>query len=119
MRWVQTTRPCGTWLALAALALQLVLSFGHVHLDAVSRPPVVGAVAGVPGAPSLPDQHRGGDDYCSVCAVIQLAANAFVPQAPQLAVPLVSRAIEHVDHVAVIFITSRRTPFQPRAPPLA
>jgi hypothetical protein len=119
MRWVRSNRRSGGLLAFAALALQLVLSFGHVHLDAVSRSPVVGAVAGVQGAPSLPDQHRGGDDYCAVCATIQLAANAFVPQAPQLAVPFVSRAIEHVDLVAVISIASRRAPFQPRAPPLA
>jgi len=78
-------------LAFAALALQLVLSFGHVHLHAVFRSSVVGAVAGVPGAPSSPDQPVDGDDYCAVCAAIQLAANAFVPQAPQLTVPLVSR----------------------------
>ena len=119
MRWIRCNGRFGSALALAALALQLVLSFGHVHLDAVSRSPVVGAVAGAPRAPSLPDQQGGGDDYCAICATIQLAANAFVPQAPQLAVPFVAQTIAHVDRVAVFFIAPRRAPFQSRAPPLA
>jgi hypothetical protein len=115
MRWFRSNGRCGSSLALAALALQFVLSFGHVHLDAATRSPVAGA----PGAPSLPDQQGGGDDYCAVCATIQLAANAFVPQAPQLAVPLAAQTIEHVDRVAVILVAPRHAPFQPRAPPLA
>jgi hypothetical protein len=36
MRWFYNWR-FGNWLAPAALALQLVLSFGHVHLDGVHR----------------------------------------------------------------------------------
>ena len=36
MRWLYNWR-FGSWLALAALALQLVVSFGHVHLDGVHR----------------------------------------------------------------------------------
>jgi hypothetical protein len=112
------------WLALAALALQLVLSFGHVHLDGASRSSIVGVVAGGPGAPaspSVPDQQPGGDpdDYCAICATIYLAANAFVPSPPRLAVPFVSRAIEHVDRVTIALILPRRAPFQSRAPPLA
>jgi len=118
MRWVRCNGRFGASLALAALVLQLALSFGHVHLDTTSRSPTIG-IAGAPSAPSLPDHQGTGDDYCAVCAAIQLASNAFVSQVPQLAVPVVTQAIDHVDHVAVILIAPRRVLFQPRAPPLA
>ena len=122
MRWVRTMRRfCGS-LGLAALALQLILSFGHVHLVGMHRVLQGTAVARASlQAPQLPAQQPGddGDDYCAVCATIYLAANSFVPQAPQLPVPFVSRPIEHFYRVAVDFIVSRRAPFQSRAPPLA
>jgi hypothetical protein len=112
-----------SWLALAALALQLVLSFGHVHPDGVHRAYDVaaGAASNAQAAQPLPVQQPGddGDDYCAICATIYLAANSFVPQAPPLPVPFVSQSIEHCDRVAVVFIAPRRTPFQSRAPPLA
>ena len=37
MRWVRTNRRWSTWLALAAMALQLVLSCGHIHLESAKR----------------------------------------------------------------------------------
>ena len=121
MRWVRCNGRFGSWLALAALALQIAVSFGHVHLDRVARASAVVAVAAAPGTPALPDHQPGNeaDDYCAICATIYLAANSFVPQAPQLAVPFGSQAIEHVDRVAAVFIVPRRAPFQSRAPPLA
>ena len=121
MRWVRCNSRLGGWLALAALALQIVVSFGHVHLDGVARASTFVAAAGAHGSPSLPDQQPGNeaDDYCAICATIYLAANSFVPQAPQLTVPFASQTIEHIDRVAVVFIVPRRAPFQSRAPPLA
>jgi hypothetical protein len=122
MRWVHNSR-FGTWLALAALALQLVVSFGHLHLDGVHRadPDLTLAAPGAQ-ASQLPAPHPtndGDDDYCAICATIYLAANSFVPPAPELPVPFVSQTIEHFDHVVVVFIAPRRAPFQSRAPPLA
>jgi hypothetical protein len=111
-----------SWLALAALALQLVLSFGHVHLDGVRRAAPAPTVAGASvHTLQIPAHEPGddGDDYCAICASIYLAANSFVPQAPQLPVPFASQAIEHFDRDAIVFITPRRAPFQSRAPPLA
>lgn len=121
MRWVRCNGQFGSWLALAALALQIAVSFGHVHLDRVARASAVVAVTAPPGTPALPDHQPGNeaDDYCAICATIYLAANSFVPQAPQLAVPFGSQAIEHLDRVAAVFIVPRRAPFQSRAPPLA
>ena len=122
MRWFHNRR-VGSWLALSALALQLVVSFGHVHLDGVNRIYPAQAVSGS-GAQSsqLPAPQPGkdaDDDYCAICATIFLAANSFLPPAPQLPVPFVSRPIEHFARGAVDFIVPRRAPFQSRAPPLA
>jgi Protein of unknown function (DUF2946) len=121
MRWVRRNNRFGSWLALAALALQIVVSFGHVHLDHVARASTVVAVTAAPGTPALPDQQPGNeaDDYCAICATIYLAGNSFVPQAPQLVVPFAAQTIEHVNRTAAVFIVPRRAPFQSRAPPLA
>jgi hypothetical protein len=122
MRWLYHRR-FGSWLALAALALQIVLSFGHVHLDGVHRTYPALAVSGSGAqASQVPAPQPGNDtddDYCAICATIFLAASSFLPPAPQLPVPSVSQTIEHFDRVSVVFIASRRAPFQSRAPPLA
>jgi hypothetical protein len=122
MRWLHNRR-FGSCLALAALALQLVMSFGHVHLDGVHRADPALAIAGSGAqASQLPAPHPGNDgddDYCAICATIFLAANSFLPPTPQLPVPSVSQSIERFDRVPVVFIASRRAPFQSRAPPLA
>jgi hypothetical protein len=122
MRWARYIRRFGGCLALAALALQLVLSFGHVHLGGIHRTHYGTTVAGSSAqARPLPAQNPGddGDDYCAICATIYLAANSFVPQAPQLPALFASGLIEHVDRVAIVFVVPRRSPFQSRAPPLA
>jgi hypothetical protein len=123
MQWVRPSRRFGSWLALVALALQLALSFGHVHLDG-ARPGsstdwVTGATA--PSSPPSPAQHpaNDADDYCAICATIHLASTTFLPDAPQLPVPFVSQTVEHFHHVAFISVARQRTPFQSRAPPLA
>ncbi len=122
MRWIHNRR-FGSCLALAALALQLVVSFGHVHPDGVHRAHPVLVLSGSGAqASQLPAPHPGNDaddDYCAICATIFLAANSFLPPPLQLPVPFVSRPIEHFASVAVDFIVPRRAPFQSRAPPLA
>jgi len=110
------------WLAFVALALQLVLSFGHVHLDGARHSYPVAANAAAGGAASpLPDPLRSddGDDYCAVCATIFLASNSFVPQAPVLPAPPAARAVDHGERAIVFLTTERRTPFRSRAPPAA
>jgi len=121
MRWVRSSRRFGAWLALAALVLQLAVSFGHVHLDGAPRAAIVDAAAAAPGSAPLPDQQPGdhAHDYCAICAAIHLAAGVFVPPAPQVEAPFASQPIEHIDRVTTAFVSARRAPFQSRAPPSA
>jgi hypothetical protein len=121
MRWVRARLGAGSRFALFALALQITLAFGHVHPGDFRH--VGGGVAarGASSAPSAPAQHpvRDADDYCAICATIHLAATSLLPQAPPLPAPFAARAVEHVNCIAAAFFSSRRAPFQSRAPPLA
>ena len=123
MRWVRTNRRCGGWLALAAVALQVVLSFGHVHLEMLQSKDRRPAGRGVQSAgfAAVFAQHPANeaDDYCAICAIIHIASTSFLPDAPLLPVPFVSRTVEHFSHFAFVFVAPQRTAFQSRAPPLA
>jgi hypothetical protein len=122
MRWVRPNRRFGSWLALVALALQLALSFGHVHLNGVRAGSTADWIAGrAPSSPPTPAQHptNDADEYCAICATIHLTSASSLPQSPQLPVLLVSQTVEHFHYIAFIFIAPQRTLFQSRAPPLA
>jgi hypothetical protein len=126
MRWFRTNLRLGGRLALFALAVQLVLSFGHIHLEDIYGNARAFAAwsASVPVAdnsqppPAGPQSHHT-DDYCAICATVHLLGSSFAAQAPQLPLPFISAAIEHFDRVSLAFVSSRRAPFQSRAPPQA
>jgi hypothetical protein len=112
-----------TWLALAAMALQIALSFGHIHLESLGTGSIVASVA-TSKAPSFqqnPAQHPANeaDDYCAICATIHLTSWSFLPDTPLLPVPFASRTVKHFGHFAFIFVFPQRAAFQSRAPPLA
>ena len=124
MRSLFFKREFGTWVALFALALQMAVSFGHVHLDGIHGAYPQTKITGFKAhAQSLPAQQPGGDDddgYCAICATIYLTANSFVPQPPALPAQFASHAIEDIDHApTAIIVASPRQPFQSRAPPRA
>ncbi len=142
MGWVRFHRRYGAWPGLAALALQLVLSFGHIHVGnlhignlhignvlfggAVRASDVAAAksqhLAQTPQ--KSPAQNSGqnpgdDDDYCAICASIFLASTSFVAEPPKLPVPV------GFERIALIFSAEqgvnvqRRPFFQSRAPPAA
>jgi hypothetical protein len=126
MCWFRSNRKTGGRLALFALALQLVLSFGHIHLQDIYGYGPAGAAASALAtatekSSSLPSDQpsKHGDDYCAICATTSLLGNSFVAQAPQLPVPFVSQAAAQIDGVALIFIATPRASYQSRAPPTA
>src|SRR3954454_200846 len=93
LRWVRANRSrCGL-LALFALALQLYLSFGHIHAEdlGLAPPAEVTAQAGADTHGSGPpptdhDEH----DVCAICAALSLTASSVLPAVAPLPVPLAS-----------------------------
>ena len=120
MKRVRLPAKFGSWLALFALALQLALSFGHVHLNGIGPITVKAAGTHAPAVPSSPAPPADdADDYCAICATIHLAAAGDMPQAAELPVPFAARPVEHVDRITTILAAPHRSFFQSRAPPLA
>jgi hypothetical protein len=111
----------GSWLALAALALQLTLSSAHVHLTILHGAAYGTAITGATvKTHKLPTpEPADSSDYCAVCASIQLAASTLLPQNPELPKLFEFRTIQLAGDVALPILGPRRTAFQSRAPPLA
>jgi hypothetical protein len=106
------------------MALQLVLSFGHIHLENLASGSAIASVAATKAAPLSergPAQHPANeaDGYCAVCAAVNLTSSSFLPDAPLLPVPFASRTIEHFSYLNFTFVLPQRAAFQSRAPPLA
>jgi hypothetical protein len=126
MGWVHGYKRHGALLALAALALQIVLAFGHVHLDGI-RPAnahntvaVTHAAAVAQASRQSPAQNPGADDdYCAICASIYLASTSLISHAPPLPVRLGFHRVEHSYEAARGIAAPRRFAFQSRAPPAA
>jgi hypothetical protein len=86
MGWFRSNRSVVAWLAFFALACQLVLSFGHVHvgqfgdgLTAWSSTKTGDGSAN--GPPSSPQNRPIGlaGDFCAICANISLANTLILP----------------------------------------
>ena len=119
MRWFRANRIFGGRLALFALAVQLALSFGHIHREDIfgygtasatpshRRPLVMRSRARPIASPGHPD------DYCAICATIFLLSSSFVAAAPQLPLPVASEPVEHVASAVIVFIAPRRVPSNP------
>jgi len=125
-RWLRYDGRVGSWLALFALAIQLTVSFGHVHLEGIVRTDPAHMTLAAAGHASQyllaqPPGTAGGDndDYCPICASVYLTATSFIPAAPMLSLPSASTAVEHFKRHVPVFFAPRRLAFQSRAPPLA
>jgi hypothetical protein len=125
MRWVRLNRRIGAWAALFALALQITLSFGHVHLAkfAVSSPSLIGiAAVQAPersSGPANPDRHTGANDFCTICATIALIASSALPEPARLALPVAGPAASPREFAITLASDEAHFLFQARAPPVA
>jgi hypothetical protein len=86
MRWFRSNRGAVAWLAFFALACQLLLSFGHVHVGKFSGGSAAWAAAETGDAsadvpPSSPQRSPPGlaGDFCAICANISLAGTLVLP----------------------------------------
>jgi hypothetical protein len=95
MGWLRTNRGSVAWLAFFALACQLLLSFGHVHLGKPNGglTALAAAVDGggpsttVPPSPPQKNPTSFPDDFCAICANIGLASTLVVPDSPVVVAP--------------------------------
>jgi hypothetical protein len=130
MAWFRSRSRWGSYVALFALAVQLALSFGHVHIEdgapvarhasalfAVHPSNTLAAAAVDPAGkefPALPDDH------CPICTLIHLAGTLAPVTAPALPQRAVFSPVSFA--VAVEFDLTKRhysSPLGARAPPLA
>ena len=116
----------GSWAALFALAIQLALSFGHVHLgggDPRSWGPLVLRWAAepplaLPDAPAVPGSHKPAglaDDLCIICSAMQLAYP--VTASPSVPLPAAISQILLDPSGDFAIAASPHRPFRARAPP--
>jgi Protein of unknown function (DUF2946) len=125
MYWFRSRSRLGAYLALFALAFQLVLSFGHLHLEALATgASVVVSAQAQPNEPQSSDLagHElpaRADGYCVVCALIHLAGSLTPAAPPSLPVPVSFDRLQRATAVAVELTAVHRAPFAARAPPIA
>ena len=126
MRWFRSRSRLGAYLALFALALQLAVSFGHVHLERITPAAGASALAGAP--PSTDDlnaasnpagrEHRA-DDRCPICTLIQLAGALVPAEMPSLPLPTVFGRLRLELAAELDLTASHAALFRARAPPTA
>ena len=109
-------------LALFALALQLVVSFGHVHADELTSQPLgiaSSAQAGEAQASAGDTDTDHHDDHCDICATLHALASAQIATPPPLPIPHAFAKVESPIDQGVVGVEPRRASFQSRAPPVA
>ena len=115
-----------TWLALCALAAQLLISFGHIHSHTVAHaeaahvsPHVASCTlnAKSPCPTHHPVDHDEDEQHCPICWAITLAGTALLPHAPSIDLPI-ALAKDFERKQSVISYCGRETiKFHARAPP--
>jgi hypothetical protein len=114
-------------LALFALAVQLTVTFGHVHVDGVSRASTHATQTATAdqALTLLGDAHNNGQPLrgagvfdCPICALIQLVSTSAPSAAPPLPIPPMFGGTILYAHAAPGAASSTLA-FQPRGPPAA
>jgi hypothetical protein len=120
LQWVRARNGWCGQLALFALALQLYLSFGHIHpedlgLTAPAQAASAAQTDGTPAAPHDDDDHG----ICSICAALSLTANSLLPAPITLPVPIATAWTwpKHLRSQSRVVTTTAN--FRARAPPIA
>ena len=123
MRWIRQNVRLGAACALFALAIQLALSFSHVHLG-----PIAGSQPASLAQPASDTPDSGGglkhkpnrpaDKTCDICILIQLAGAAAPAAAPEPAQPVAFGPAWHAIRTDRSLAPSRLALFHARAPPI-
>ena len=127
MRWFRSRSRLGAYLALFALAFQLAISFGHVHLEHIA--PVSAGAGALASAPPSADEVKASsnptgredlaDDCCPICTLIHLASALVPAETPSLALPSVFGRLRLEVAAEFDLTASHAALFRARAPPIA
>jgi hypothetical protein len=117
MHWFRARLRSSSFVALFALALQLALSFGHVHLDDLSGQARVQIETSSTTAPASGDTPHHADGHCAICAIIHLAGALALAAPPSLLLPVAFNRTQRA--TAAIAEAPAQIPafFAARAPP--
>jgi hypothetical protein len=136
MKWFRKHLKHGSRLALFALAIQFVLSFGHFHgITAQAAPAIATGLtqADLDFAKNLAPQETSSQaaktqqpspadtdhatDTCAICAVISLANNVLFATPPLLQLPQAVELLCLTTDAGFVHLNSLHPAFQSRAPP--
>jgi len=131
MSWFRSNIRLGSRLALFAVALQVVLSFGHTHLHIFtphvfasssaepSQHVVMGASGTLAEAQNPIYPSNGSDDVdCPICALIQLVATSVPSAAPTFPVLDIIEQSRLEAPAVLLLAFSSQSSFRARAPPV-
>src|SRR5262245_57323614 len=80
MHWIRRNSRFGSGAAIFALAIQLILSFAHIHpKDIQSSSAVIASSSQL--QPNIPDDEGGTTepDFCAICAALNLTSSSVLP----------------------------------------
>jgi hypothetical protein len=125
MRWFRDTLRQGSWLALIALAINLGLSFGHIHaIDSkVSERGIAAMAASIASSDDGQKQGQPGDNHadylCPICMAATAMANALTSAPPALPLEFANVTIDCAVVPVVALVEPPRAAFQSRGPPIS
>lgn len=124
MTWFRIRTRLGVRLSLLAMALQLVLTFGHVHALASHHaahdhdaPHSVWTIQAA-DAQAEPDGDHGHGPICAQCFVIAQANMSVAGAAPSLPLPVAHGPAAIVLPANAVTPCGSTAAFRPRGPPL-
>jgi hypothetical protein len=121
MKWFRSNIRHGSRLALLALAIQLVLSFGHFHgvgaNAATASPALTAQDSGIGRSQPQPASNHETDDACAICAVMAMANTVLFASPPILLLPQAVELLYRITDAEFLHLNSASVAFQPRAPP--
>jgi hypothetical protein len=119
---------CGAWLALIALAINLVLSFTHIHGIEGDRPGSGAAVAAIAlHHDGRTSDHSGrghsdsglADDLCPICLAVAAMGNGVAQAPPTLPLRFAEVARDRTIDAVAFMIKPPYAAFQSRGPPVS
>lgn len=124
MRWFRDTLRQGSWLALIALAINLGLSFGHVHaIDGGASGRGTATAASIASSDHSHKQghpdHDHADDLCPICMAATSMASALASAPPTLPSKFAHVTIDRTIEPVFALVEPPPAAFQSRGPPIS